>query len=851
MKKGKAIKSLVGPFLILAIILVGVLVITFWKEEEEPAEIIRVNSYAGEEEQLVLENNSLRLTMDTVTTQFSVTDKESGMVWYSNPQGVEDDELALKNEKNKLRSTLLLTYSTINGVDTLYDNFGYSIENGIYDIEQGEDYIKVYYSIGDTDKEYVIPPVIRASRMEELLAAMSKGDATRVGDYYKKYDINHLGKKDNKEELLASYPILADEVVYVLRSTTKDNIKVKMEGYFQEAGYTLEEYAQDKELDQTSSVSEKPVFNINVVYRLDGDELVVEVPLAEIEYPEKYPVYSLSVLPYFGAAGVTEEGYMVVPEGSGAVIDFNNGKTSQSSYYANVYGWDMAQDRDAIVHETRTAFNVFGEAKDNNSFICILEEGAPYASIQADISGKNHSFNFVNAVYSLVHREQYDVSDRTTSAMFVYEDALPQECLRQRYCFVDSDKYVDMAQAYSSYLLEKYDGYLTLNNDTQTPVTVEIVGAVDKIKQVLGVPVSKPLELTTYNEAQEMIQELTAEGLENMSVKLTGWMNGGVQQKILKKTKTISDLGSSKDLKQMVAVANGLGVQVYLDGITNYAYDSDILDGFSTFRDAARFVSKERAELYEYSTVDYDKRESQDTHYLLKGDLIPRMAQNLVSCAEKYQAGVSFADYGYELSSDFYRKNPLSRQEAMLQQANQLREIKDSGMSIMIHMGNDYALPYADVITNMDLSGSEYTLIDREIPFYQLALHGYVNYTGESLNLTQNQEEELLKSAEYGAGLSFTFMQETAFTLQNTLYTQYFGAEYDAWHDKAVEIYTRYNEELANIFNQRMTDHAYITDTLTCTTYEDGTKVYVNYSYSDATTAKGNKVPARDYVVAK
>lgn len=848
----KRLKSLIGPLIILAIIGIGVLVISFWKEEEEPAEIIRVNGYESEVEQLVLENDSLKLVMDTATTQFSITDKESGKVWYSNPKGIEEDQIALDSEKAKLNSTLLLTYSTINGVDTLYNNYKYSIANGIYDIEQGKDYLKVCYSIGDTEKEYVIPPVIKAERMEELLSKMPKSDANRVRDYYKKYDINNLGKKDNKDELLANYPILATDVIYVLRSTTKDNIKSKAEVYFADAGYTLEEYQADKELDLTSKTSDKPIFNVNVIYRLEGDNLVVDVPLEEIEYREDYPVYNLTVLPYFGAAGIKDEGYMFVPEGGGALIDFNNGKTSQNSYFANVYGWDMAQDRDAIVHNTRTYFNAFGEVMNDASFLCIMEDGAPYASVQADISGKNHSYNYVNAVYSLLHREQYDVSDRITAVMYVYENQLPKdEHLVQRYCFIDSDNYTGMAERYRDYMKNKYGDYLALKEDAAAPVSVELVGAVDKVKQVLGVPVSKPLELTKYKEAQEMIEALSADGFENMSVRLTGWMNGGVKQKLLKKVKLVSELGSKKDFKDMLASAKEKGVDVYLDGITNYAYDSGLKNGFNSYTDAAKFVSKERAEIYTYSTVTYDKLESQERHYLLKGSLIPNMAQNLVDFAKNNEANVAFSDYGYELSSDFNVKALLSRQAALDQQAKHLKEIKDSGTKVMVNMGNDYAAAYSDRVVNMDLKGSEYTIIDRNVPFYQMALHGYVDYIGEPLNLTPNSEDELLKSAEYGAGLSFTMMKETAFTLQNTLYTEYFGADFDAWRKQAADIYTRYNEQLGHVFSQEMVNHEFVTDTLTCTTYEDGTKVYVNYSYSDAKLPSGMTIPARDYEVER
>ena len=847
----RQLKSLIAPTIILLFIIAGVLVITFWKDEAEPVEIVKVNGYEGEEQQYILENDKLIFALDSKTTQFSVTVKETGKIWYSNPQDVDGDSLAMSQEKGKLRSTLLLTYSNINGVDTLYNNYAYSMERGIYEIVQDGNSIRVNYSIGDIEKEFVIPPVILASRMEELMDVMDTTSRQLVRDYYKKYDINNLGKNDDKETLLASYPILETEVIYVVRDGTRDNIKTKFEQVFEAAGYTYEEYLADKELDFAERTSDKPVFNVSMIYRLDGDDLVVEVPMGEMEHKEDYPIYSLCILPYFGAAGTDREGYLLVPEGGGALINFNNGKTLQNSYYANVYGWDMAQDRSAVVHETRTNFNVFGIADAQDAFLCILEKGAPYASIQADVSGKMNSYNYVNATYNVLHREQYDVADRYTGAMFVYEESLPQENLMQRYRFVNSGNYVDMANDYREYLLSKYDGYLTLNEDTDTPVALEILGAVDKTKQVLGIPVSRPLKLTTYKEAKQIIDELQGEGIRNLSVKLSGWMNGGVRQSVLNHAKLVSDLGTSKDFKALTDSANENGIPLYLNGITNYAYNSGISDGFVVFTDVAEFVSNENVELYPYSTITYGKDMSLDSYYLLKADLIEEMMGNLADAASKYQAQVAFEDIGSDLSSDFNDDSIVRRQAALENQSAKLKEMYDNGTKIMINAGNDYAMPYCSMITNMELCGTKYSIIDQTVPFYQIAIHGYVNYTGEALNLTQNWEEELLRSAEYGAGLSFTVMKESAFALQNTLYTKYFGADYDSWHDRMIEIYDRYNTELGNVFNQKIMDHTAITDSLTCTTYEDGTKVYVNYGYSDADAPDGTLVNARDYKTVK
>jgi hypothetical protein len=169
----------------------------------------------------------------------------------------------------------------------------------------------------------------------------------------------------------------------------------------------------------------------------------------------------------------------------------------------------------------------------------------------------------------------------------------------------------------------------------------------------------------------------------------------------------------------------------------------------------------------------------------------------------------------------------------------------------MINMGNDYAIPFSSMVTEMDLRGSEYTILDECVPFFQLALHGRVDYTGDPINICGNAEDEVLYSAEYGAGLCFTFMKESSFATQKTLYTEYYGASFDSWKDKMLEIYTRYNNELGHTFNQEMTGHDNLTSDVSLTEYADGTSVYVNYGYSDYVTDNGVKVPARDYVVTR
>lgn len=846
----QGLKDFLIPLLFLGVIALTIFLIIRFQKPEGTGETIEIRSYAGEEEEVVIENDSLKLTMDTATTQFSVLVKETGKVWYSNAQNTDSDGVALASEKDRLNSTIAITYSDASGVDTAINSYGHSAKNGLYEIESDDTSITVRYSIGDIEKEYIIPPVMTKEVYDRFVGAMSAAEKEMIAQYFKKYDINKLGKKDNKEELLARYPILETEVIYTFREGTKETQKKKLQRFFEGVGFTYDDYLEAKALDTAEMTSEKPVYNITIRYRLDGSDLIVEVPMAEIEYPKDYPLYSLSPLPFFGSGGKQDEGYMLIPEGGGALINFNNGKTSLNGYYANLYGWDYGISRKDLVHDTRVYYNTFGVSEGNDSFLCILEGGRAYAAIRADVAGTINSYNSVNAVYTMLAREQYDVTALSQGEVYSYLWELPDETITQRYRFIASGEYTDMAKYYAGYLKDTYGSAMAKRTDTATPASVEIVGAIDKVKQIVGVPVSRPLPLTTYDEAGSIVNTLTEGGFKNLSVRLTGWCNGGLKQKILKHIRPISALGGTGDLKSFVSDAQAAGASVYLDGATMYEYDSNLFNGFFSFRDAGRFITKERAEQHQFSHITYASREFAESYYLLHATLADKMADNLQRYTAGVGAGVSFSDIGKDLAADYYRKNVRTRQESLDRHTERFRTLNENGTQFMTQMGNEYAAVYSDIVSGMDLKGSEYTILDEYIPFYQLAVHGYVDYTGSPINLCGDAEEELLLCARYGAGLSYAFMNADAFVTQKTMYSELYGASFASWRDRALESYRRYDSEMGHIFNQEMTGYENLSADVSVTKYEDGTSVYVNTGYRDY-DSDGITIPARDYVVVK
>ena len=69
-------------------------------------------------------------------------------------------------------------------------------------------------------------------------------------------------------------------------------------------------------------------FEIPVEYKIDEDCFVVTVIIPEIKETKDYKITAINVLPMFGAGNSTENGYIFVPDGCGALVQFNNGKKS-------------------------------------------------------------------------------------------------------------------------------------------------------------------------------------------------------------------------------------------------------------------------------------------------------------------------------------------------------------------------------------------------------------------------------------------------------------------------------------------------------------------------------------------
>ena len=123
----------------------------------------------------------------------------------------------------------------------------------------------------------------------------------------------------------------------------------------------------------TETVANVATFRVSLEYLLDDNGLTVTMPAKSIVYDEtRYAVSYISVLPYFGSGKDQEGGFIFYPDGSGAIIDFDDYQNNRSSLYGKVYGQDYAFYSISGKHQQSISLPVYGMVRNVYSYYITL-----------------------------------------------------------------------------------------------------------------------------------------------------------------------------------------------------------------------------------------------------------------------------------------------------------------------------------------------------------------------------------------------------------------------------------------------------------------------------------------------
>ena len=781
---------------------------------------------------LVAENKKLKLYTDTQTTEVVLYDKIGGQAYYSNPADRET-EGASGGSKQELNAQFSVEYYNSSRQIANMDNYSMSIEKGQFSFESIKDGIRYTYVLGNlASRTGIVPTMISKERLEGFLSRVSEDKAANVR---KKYIESK--EQDGSMELLES-------------AITAINIK-RMTAIFEEAGYTQEDYEFDMaEAQQGETVS----FTIPIDYKLTDDGLSVSIATSEIKETGGAKLYNIQLLKYFGAANSKQDGYIMVPNGSGSLIYFNNGKSSYS-YTQYLYDMDPTVASYTVVENTTAArLPVFGMKYETGALFTMITNGDALARIDAATSGGLTDYNHVYTTFYLRGYELLSMfgTTGTQSDLPVVENDLYNTALQIELVPLSGSEadYSGMAAYYRSRLIK--EGILGDKlTDSELPFYLDIIGGVNIQKNIAGIRYMDVLKMTSYEEAQKIAEKLTKGGIGNIRMNYLGWFNGGYYHDVPDKIKGEAKLGSQQDMAELNSYLSAGGGGLFGNVALNKV----------SCTSSRYFLSIETSKYYTGKAVvlsevnPYTLKRGTDVDYVetMYAILSPRFldyyTERFADTVKTYDmSGIALRDLGSVLSSDKKRTEMINRQEALDITKNSFKTLQNTGKKLLVHSGNAYSFAYTTDIVDAPLGSSKFFITDETIPFYEMVIHGYIHYTGSELNLIQcaDRNDLLLDLIETGAAPRYVMSWENSDNIKYTGLNNMYSVQYELWDDEAENYYAEISKALKDVVNVPMVQHEILDNSVRKVTYANGMILYINRGSEDA-LVDGITIPAKWY----
>ena len=515
-------------------------------------------------------------------------------------------------------------------------------------------------------------------------------------------------------------------------------------------------------------------------------------------------------------------GALLVPDGTGALIDFQSRKFVNSQYIAPIYGTDIALHNGfdsnvrAEMNKPKVAFPAYGVIREGNTMLAIIDQGETQSDVVASRAGVQTGFNTVSVRYTYRMKYKVITNSSTGDGYLNYTPYAVTEPRKVIYAFGTGD-YVDMAAQYRSYLMEKNS--LTRLNGAAPALQLNIVGG-DIESGMLG---DTFIAMTTFAQAEDMLRWFSEKGISDMDVTYTGWSKLGESIEYPKRFPVASALGGQHGLKAFVHAARNLQADVYLlDNHVNLYNNLGVSLGKNTI------YNIQNNPLYDGAFAN--------SAY---------MASVYADELEKYQslgvAGMQEQGVGRVLITDYAKSSPMSREDVKDAQRELIRRMTQDFGAVRLTAANAYALMDDVVVTQLPAS-SWLTMLDESVPFYTIAMHGLVEYLGGDYMDFYEQRSQLLDAVARGSNVSFTLTWENTEKLAMADTAAYYSTTFDLWKEDVLAVWQELKPYLDATRGQFIIGHEKLAAGVTLTTYENGVQVLVNntdaaYAWNDAEVA--------------
>lgn len=556
-------------------------------------------------------------------------------------------------------------------------------------------------------------------------------------------------------------------------------------------------------------------FIIPVEYRLEGDCLQVRVLTDEIsEYGTKR-INRISVTPYLLRGTAQEGGYLLLPDGSGATVDFTYANPDAAAYSAQIYGQNRAE---ALYYEEgnpkSVLLPVFGADYVDHSVLARVDSNAAAGWINARAMGSFCSFAYAYASFD------YRVYDTVTIAGndWQFKEYVAASDLVETEDFAVSYHIIEKGGLHA--LAEKC--IETAKSVPQAPTkalsaVLYAYGATEQREAILGIPYTKTVVATGFADVADMLQSLGGnEG--SIAVLLQDFDKAALNDQYPGTVKWSADCGGAAGYE---ALQNAYpDTPVYC--VENLLYEPAVSFLWAKQGQFAKMVSRENLTRYDYSPVTY-AHTSSDLYGLKLSQLIKQAGNAL----DKAGCAVAMSYLGSELYCDFSATDGSNR-SAYQRQITAL--LAQKGVNNAVEGGNEYALGLGAMNYNIPVFSSGYNMQTQSVPFLQMVYHGNAMLVSAKLNLTEDPRKELLGCIASGTVPCFAVTQMANEDLRRSEYKDLFGTAFEGQQEMILQLLERTEDYYNTIFNRRILSYE-MHDGVSTTVFEGGIRVIVNFTH--------------------
>lgn len=576
-------------------------------------------------------------------------------------------------------------------------------------------------------------------------------------------------------------------------------------------------------------------FGLTVNVTLDGNALVVNVPDESIiEDGVDTFIGTISLYPFMGYTYLdSQDGYMLIPDGNGALIYLDNKDKKYSSGFSQmIYGTDygisniaspslLREDYDTVIDVKKVLAPIYGmvHLEDKFGYLAIVEEGEKRASIEAHPNGVMVDYNrcFAKFIERTVYVQPLNKTNADT--MNKVEVDRTHTDLQVRYLFVADEEanYSGLANQYRDYLLEQN---LVTVQDTNYKTRVDFLGT-DREEWLIT---TKAVTMTTTEQVKTIYQELKDGGVESLLTVYKGWQSGGLYNVPITKYKADRHIGGTGSLTKLIkdSAQDGYDLYLYSDGLRVNPSET------STLYQVVKKINKRTLTESVYSKV------YQTFMYIMPNKANNNLKKLIQSYTKDGVSNMALSGISNTLFSYSYKGNYYSRYDCADSYLNTVSTLNDAA-NLILEQPFAYLWNDTKAFLDMPLGSSKYMYVDEEIPFLSMVLKGILPMYSDYVNFEANKAEFMLQMIEAGVYPSFYLTYEDSSELIYTNSSDLYSTKYDTYKDLIVE-YDQIFSELSGLTKDSyIIAHEKPQNLTTKVTYDNGVVIYINYNKTPVT----------------